>query len=208
MMLKHYSPIRSNSRIMVLLPMMMVITLMFCTNQKETDYSDLYSSKIYQEPELHFDGNRSKELGISGAQFTSSGEPFTGTQKVYYTENDSLYMELFFEDGINTGSVMYQDGNVIRQKHTTYLNSRHTQEMYFNDLLVYQDIPPSKTEDGMGHARLWHRSNGKLAFEVFYTGDKVYQGLMTEYDEEGNIIMQERYEDGELVETIKEREGP
>ncbi|MCH2450170.1 MAG: hypothetical protein MK198_08485 [Gracilimonas sp.] len=54
-------------------------------------------------------------------------------------------------------------------------------------------------------SEIWHRSNGELAFEVFYTGDYVYQGLMTEYDEEGNIIMQERYEDGEMIEKIKDK---
>lgn len=188
-------PLRSYPKKTVLFPILMAVALMFCTNQ--TDYAlEIH----YQVPELHFDGKRSKELGITYAQFASSGEPFTGTQKVYYTENDSLYMELFFDDGINIGSVMYKDGNVIRQSHTLS-NSHHPREMYVNDVLIYQDIPPSKTEDRMGHARQWHK-NGQLSFEAYYTGERVWQGLMTEYDKEGNIIKQERYEDGELVEKI------
>lgn len=181
-----------------------ILTLISST---ETRPDTMTPEVHYAIPELHFDGKRSEELGIpltSGAHFTSSGELFTGTQKVYYTENNSLYMELFYEGGINIGSIMYRDGDVVRQKHTLS-NSNHTKEMYVNDVLIYQDIPPSKTEDGMGHFRSWHK-NGQLSFEVFYTGDMVRQGLMTEYDEEGNILMQERYEDGELVETIKERE--
>jgi antitoxin component YwqK of YwqJK toxin-antitoxin module len=78
-------------------------------------------------------------------------------------------------------------------------------EMYINGMMNYKDVRPHESKDGLGHVRIWHRSNGELAFEAFYTGDKVYQGLMTEYDEDGNIIMQERYEDGELIETIKEK---
>ncbi|MDZ7806213.1 MAG: hypothetical protein U5K71_03760 [Gracilimonas sp.] len=208
MMLKEFSPIRSGSKGMLLIPVLLIATLMFCTTQKETDYSDLIPKKTYSVPELHYDGNRSEELGIPltmGAQFTSSGELFTGTKKIYNTDNDSLRMELFFKDGINTGSVEYKDGNVWRSKRGRYLDNYHFKEMYKNETLIYKDVPPSETEDGLGHIRQWHE-NGQLSFESFYygpIGDRLDQGLMTEYDEEGNVIMQERYEDGELVETIK-----
>jgi len=208
MMMKEFSALRSGSKGMLLIPVLLITTLMFCTTQEKTDYSDLIPKKTYSVPELHYDGNRSEELGIPltmGAQFTSSGELFTGTKKIYNTDNDSLRMELFYKDGINTGSVEYEDGNVWRIKRGRYLDSPHFKEMYKNGILIYKNVPPSETEDGLGHVRQWHE-NGQLAFEAFYSGpigDRLDQGLMTEYDEEGNIIMQERYKDGELVEKIK-----
>lgn len=216
MMGKKISKIKVGAVWLFVLPLSVALIIVFSAqtdNYPQTismqEIWDSMPQTTYQEPELHYDGNRSKELGIPltlGAQYTSSGELFTGTQKVHYTENDSLYMELFYKDGINTGSVIYRDGDTVRQVHGIYKDRRElAQKMYFNGMLDYEDIRPRENEDGLGHVRIWHRSNGELAFEAFYTGDKVYQGLMTEYDEEGKIIMQERYEDGELIETIKEK---
>ena len=150
------------------------------------------------------DGKRDKELGKPlGTHYTSSGKPFTGTRKIYYSDTDSLHMKQTFEKGIQTGAVIYYDnGDTVRQKHGVYLNKPHLKKMYKNGILVYENVPPTQSKDGMGHVRLWHK-NGQLSVEHSYTGDQVKQGLLTEYDEEGNITMQERYEDGELVETIK-----
>lgn len=202
MMFRQCSPFLSGSKTVLFLPILTFLALTFCS--QKADHSDPQTSKIYHVPELDFDGKRSEELGKPLAtHYTSSGEPFTGTQKVYHTENDRLHMEMFFEDGINTGSVTYEeDGDVIRQKHDRYLNEPYTKEIYVNEVLVHQNIPPTKSEDGIGHLRGWHE-NGQLSIEISYTGDQMYQGLLTEYDEEGNVIKQERYEDGELVETIK-----
>ncbi|GAA5520649.1 hypothetical protein LQ318_02860 [Aliifodinibius salicampi] len=201
MMFRQYSPFRSGSKTALLWPFLALLTLTFCS--QKADYSDSKTSKIYHDPELHFDGELSEELGKPLAtHYTSSGEPFTGTQKVYYTENDSLHMELYFEDGLNTGSVQYKDGDTIRIKSGIYQKFPRLQEMYVNDHLVYKDVFPTESEDGMGNIRMWH-NNRQLSVKVNYTGDQVYQGLMTEYDKEGNIITQERYEDGEMVEKIK-----
>ena len=203
-MIREFSLFRTGSKSLLLLPLLVLLILTFCS--KKTDDSDSNSSKLYHVPELHLDFDRSEKLGIPralAARFTTSGELFTGTQKVYFTKNDSLYMELYFEDGISTGSRMTMDGDIIRQVHGVYLNEPlFAKEMYVNDNLAIQNILPTESEDGMGHLSSWH-NNGQLSFEVTYTGDQVYQGLMTEYDEEGNIITQERYKDGELVEKIK-----
>ncbi|NGP88470.1 M56 family metallopeptidase [Fodinibius halophilus] len=200
MMVRPFSLLRSGSKTVLLLPILALLTLTFCN--KEREYKD--QSPHYSDIELHFDKKRNEELGKPiDTHYTSSGEPFTGTQKIYYTENDSLYMEMYFEDGLNTGSVMYEeDGDVVRQKHGRYLDFTYTKEIYINEHLVYQNIPPTESEGGMGHLRGWHK-NGQLSYEVSYTGDRVEQGIMTEYDEEGNIITQERYEDGEVVEKIQ-----
>jgi hypothetical protein len=208
MMLRSYSSVRSGSKTLLLLSLLTLLTLTFCS--KKSDHSNIIPipSTTYSVPELHYDGNRSLELGIPltlGVQYTSSGEQFTGTQRVYYKENDSLHMELYFEDGFNTGSLLTRDGDIYQQKRTVYMEIPHFEEININGILVYKDLHPGKSENGMGHIRLWH-NNGQLALEAFYTGytgNKVGQGIKTEYDEEGNITLQERYENGELVEKIK-----
>lgn len=202
-MAQKFSVHQSGTKTMLLLPLLALFTLTFCT--KKADSPEVSLSKKYSVPELQYNAARSAELGIPttwGAHFTNSGELFTGTQRIYFTANDSLIMELFFEDGINTGSVMQMDEAVVRQVHGIYLDSPYLKEMYFNEMLAYEDVPPTENEDGVGYKRTWHR-NGQLGAEVSYTGRNIYHGLMTEYDEEGNIIKQDRYENGELVEKIK-----
>lgn len=200
---------RSGSKKLVILPMLALLTLTFCS--KEPDLSDVKLSDFiepttYTDVKLQYDADRSEELGVPFfAQYTSNGDLFTGTQNVYYVKNDSLYMELYYEGGFNTGSLMTKNGDIYLQKHTLYMDKPHLEEMYVNEVLVYQDLNPGKTEDVLGHVRLWHR-NGQLSFESYYTGytgNKLDQGLMTEYDEEGRIISQEMYEDGELIEKVK-----
>ncbi|WP_340105152.1 hypothetical protein [Rhodohalobacter sp. 8-1] len=209
MMLNFYPIAQSGLGKLRLLPLLALLTLTFCS--KEPDLSDIKLSDLiepttYTDVKLQYDADRSEELGVPFfAQYTSNGDLFTGTQKVYYVENDSLHMELYYEDGFNTGSLMTKDGDIYLQKSDLYLDKPHLEEMYVNEVLVYQDLHPGKTEDGLGHVRLWHR-NGQLELESFYTGytgNKLKQGLMTEYDEEGRITIQQRYEDGELVEKIK-----
>ena len=204
MMFRSYSPLRSCSKSLLLLPVLALLVLTFCI--KKSDYADPNSDRLYHVPELHVDFNRSEELGIPralAARFTASGELFTGTQKIYYTENDSLYMEYYFKDGIEKTVIHYEeDGDINRLEKGRYLNEPIIKEIYNNGNLAYENVPPTESEDGMGHVRLWH-NNGQLSVEHSYTGDQVKQGLMTEYDEDGNITRQKRYEDGELVEMIK-----
>ena len=200
-MFPHYFLFRSGLKTALLLPIVVLLT--FCSKEKEAEYPQ----STYSNVELHLDGKLDDKLGKPlGTHYTSSGEPFTGTRKIYYSDTDSLHMKQFFEDGIQTGAVIYYDsGDTVRQKHGIYQNVPHLKEMYRNGNLVYKDIPPAEGKDGMGHTRMWH-DNGQLSVEVSYTGftpNKEYQGLMTEYDKEGNITKQVRYKDGEVIETIK-----
>ncbi len=208
MMMKPYSLTRTGSKKLVLIPLIAALTLTFCTKEKEptvVNLSDIIQPTVYYDIELYSDADRSEKLGLPFfAKYTSSGELFTGTKRVYHAETDSLHMKLFYEDGLNTGALMTMNGNIHRNKNRIYLGKPHIEEMYVNEVLVYQDIPPSDNEDGLGRIRTWHR-NGKLSVELFYTGytgNKLYQGLMTTYDEEGNITEQKRYEEGVLVEQV------
>jgi hypothetical protein len=214
MMSSSKSILRALPKMLLAVSMLSMLTFISCTDTRSIP--EIYTSEdlaamfgtTYSDVALHYDGKRSEELGIPltlGAQFTSSGELFTGTQSIYYKENDSLYMELYYKDGINVGSVSFRNGEIFRIVRGIYLSMAHTREMYVNEVLVYEDVPPAENGDELGRNRLWHR-NGQLAFEGFYTGfmgNSVAQGLRTEYDEEGNMTSQERYEDGELIEKIK-----
>ncbi len=206
MMFRTRSRLRSWSKTALLLPLLALLTLTFCSRKTVYSDSDLFPNKtFYSVPKLHANPKRSKKLGIpvtDGAQFTSSGVPFTGIKKVYYTRNDSLYMKQYYKDGIETGALMYRDGDSTRQKLDWSLHKPNLKESYTNGVLVYKDILPSESKDGMGHVRMWHK-NGQLAFEVSYTGDHVKQGLMTEYDKKGNVIKQVRYKNGKVMEKIK-----
>lgn len=206
MMFRTHSRLRSGSKTALILPLLALLTLTFCSRKTVYSKSDLFPNKTYYSvPKLHANPKRSEKLGIpttDGAQFTSSGKPFTGTKKIYYTKNDSLYMKQYYKDGIETGSLAYRDGDTIRQEYDWSLHKPNLKESYINGVLVYKDILPSESKDGMGHIRQWYK-NGQLSFEVSYTGNHVYQGFMTEYDKKGNIIKQDRYKDGKVVEKIK-----
>lgn len=56
------------------------------------------------------------------------------------------------------------------------------------------------TENGMGFTREWH-PNGQLKFEMGWDENREYHGLMTKWDEEGNILDQENYSHGKKVEV-------
>lgn len=66
------------------------------------------------------------------------------------------------------------------------------------DVEEWQDI----SSGSLGYHKTWH-PNGQLKYEAYFESNIQYEGLKTFYDENGNIIQQERYENGELVETIK-----
>ena len=200
-MVQPHLPFRIGSKAAIILPILAFLILTSCT--KKTEQSNQKTGDIYYNINLHLDGKRSEQLGVpADAYYTPSGELFSGVQKGYYSENDSLYMEEYFKDGINTKSVFYmKNGNVNRLIHTRYLNKSVPKEIYTNGVLLYQNVPPTESKDGMGHLRTWHK-NGQLGTKVSYTGEQAYQGLATEYDKEGKIIKQERYKDDEVVEQL------
>ena len=87
MIFEFYSMTRSVSKKLLLIPLLALLTLTFCSKESERSVikiSDVIEPTTYTDVELHSDYKRSEELGIPFfAKYTSSGELFTGTQKVY-----------------------------------------------------------------------------------------------------------------------------
>ncbi|HET8865051.1 MAG TPA: M56 family metallopeptidase [Gracilimonas sp.] len=211
MMIKNTSPLRSFSKRMLLLPILMATTLMFCTNKNENDYSRKITDNndaLYSTVDLYFDNDRAEELGLLKdgpmIKFDKSGTPFTGTQQYRYVVNDSLFSETIYVDGITTSTTAYhKDGSLMGKYEFGYVEDKFWATKHYNeDGLLIEEWQTPESEDSLGYIKQWHQ-NGQLKFEMTYKKGMKYHGLMTLYDEEGEIIEQERYEDGKLVEKIK-----
>lgn len=208
MMLKHYSPIRSYSIKMILFPVLLIVTIMFCTRQPDYPINITGNNDVlYSTVDLNMNPPRSEELNIEkrgmGIRYDSEGNPFTGTQQFRYVENDSLFNEVVYENGLMKSSVGYgKSGNALDRFEYGYIGDQYKMVNHIkpNGFIAeeWEDAKPGE----LGYHKQWH-PNGQLKYEAYFEGNIEYEGLMTLYNEEGEIIEQQRYEDGELVETIK-----
>ncbi len=209
MMVRQFSPLRSYSKKVVLLPVLLALTLMFCTTQNESEYPrNLSGNELYSNVELSQNPDRADELGIEnrgfGIMFDKTGTPFTGTQQMRYVDNDSLFSETIYVDGVLKSTTAYhEDGSLMGRHEYDYVGDGFATIKEFNEhgLLIEEWISPT-TDDRLGSIKQWY-PNGQLKFEMTYKKGMIYHGLMTMYNDDGEIIEQERYEDGELVEKIK-----
>lgn len=134
--------------------------------------------------------------------YYKSGESYTGKQTYRYSKTDNLFSEAEFENGLRTKTIGYErDGSGIRWHHEyEYIDGELAKTVTFfpdgqkNMEVIYANT----TDDGIGITRYWH-PNGQLNFEMSWIEDHKYHGLMTKWDEEGNILEQENYENGEPV---------
>jgi len=210
MMGKNISRNRSISIKMIIAPVVLCLSLMFCTTQNENEYPRMVtgnSDELYSNVDLYLNPDRADELGIEkrgfGIMFDKTGTPFTGIQQMRYIENDSLFSETVYVDGaLKSTTAYHKDGSLIGKTEYEYVGDQSANIMEYNEhgLLVGEWI--SSTDDSLGSIKHWH-PNGQLKFEMTHKKGMLYHGLMTSYNAEGEIIEQERYEDGELVEKIK-----
>ncbi|MEX0608083.1 MAG: hypothetical protein WD016_04145 [Balneolaceae bacterium] len=129
-------------------------------------------------------------------QYLKSGEPFTGTQTYRYTKTDSLYSVTTFQEGFRSQSTGYSQDNGSVLWRIAFIGSEISKrEEYYADgtkkmewLLAGPGVEESYT-------KYWHE-NGQLSFEMFWNEQNQYHGVMTKWDEEGNILEQESYENG------------
>lgn len=208
MMLKHYSPIRSYSIKMILFPVLLIVTIMFCTRQpdypiKITGNNDL----LYSTVDLYVNPPRSEELNIErrgmGIRYDSKGNPYTGTQQFKYVKNDSLFSEVKYEGGIMKSSVGYdKSGNALVRFEYSYIGDQYkmVKQIKPNGFIVEEWKDAESNE--LGYHKQWH-PNSQLKYEAYFEGNTEYEGLMTLYNETGEIIKQQLYKDGEMIETLK-----
>ena len=208
MMGKKFSALQSGTKSLMLAPILLATALMFCTQQPDYPIKMPASNDVlYSTVDLYVNPPRSEELNIEkrgmGIRYDSEGNPFTGTQQYRYVKNDSLFNEVVFEKGIMKSSVGYdKSGNTLDKYEYGYIGDQYkmVKQIKPNGFIVeeWKDATP----DELGYHKQWH-INGQLKYEAYFEGNIEYKGLMTLYNEEGNVVEQERYEDGEIVETIK-----
>ena len=152
---------------------------------------------------------------------------FTGERAFYNERTGNVAWIDTFERGLNTKTVFVDEtlitNNGAFELHHIYKNDEQIEMVAYNKdkAVVYKwETSDSMTRhygpneqltldshseiiDGkrVHSLREWH-PNGQLKFEM--TSDSLgYQGFMTLYDEQGDVLQQERYKDGELIEKIK-----
>lgn len=202
MMGKELSIPKILGRKIVLIPLMSALLLTFCTSvsdngNKRPRYDIELVKKVISDHRY-----------ATYVWFDEKGERYTGTQKIISKETGEVIGENIYENGLLIKLKYHhgEDSDISHSEHE-YKDSTGielaTRTYYKNDQIMMEGIYPVVSNDFIGTSKFWH-PNGELEFEMSYKNEFInYHGLMTTYNEEGDIIEQERYEDGELIEKIK-----
>lgn len=166
------------------------VTMPGCTSEEEP------TGALYSNVDLEM------KLPDGGAHFRLlDGEPFTGEQIFRYVKNDSLFVVNKFNEGLRQQTIAYnEDGSIKGTYKYKYKNGHFVggTEYYSDGSKKLDWLQGGASEDGLGFTKEWH-PNGQLKFEMQWDENNQYHGLMTKWDEQGNIIAQEKYEHGKQV---------
>ena len=204
MMVKESSILSLAARKIILLPVILSVVLIFCTETKTPD------DVLYPSVKLSYGAEE-----INGYMHTVAknrdGELFTGTQIMRFKKDDRLFGHTNYKNGIAESATRF-DSTGARIDHFNYTTIEgdfrlkdRTIIVDDKEVLIEEWIYPHETEDGIGSYKQWHK-NGVLKSEATFRKGFQYFGLVTVYDEYGKIIEQARYEDGKEVEVIVESE--
>ncbi len=225
-MMKRHSFLKSSSKKAAVLTFLMAWGLMFCTDLTEPklvhingeEYQTFFGGAEFSEP-LYFKTNELDRLRNSKSarkinalrHYNSRGELMTGT--VSMTSYDGyLLSERVLQDG-RALKITYYDslGKELGRVEFDYDESGqiiHTKDFYRNNLRNEIIYPPLNNDSLTVYKNYY--ANGRLKNSYNSKSDKyppVYHGIMTSYDEQGNILEQERYDNGKSIEVIKTRES-
>ena len=210
-MIKSSSLFRSFSKGAFVIPAFGLLAFLFCAESNPEDsgfmtYPMIYNLSadvelVYPDP---LDTQESELLYRS-----TDGELYSGVVTYLEQETNQLHSRQFFENGLMVSSIDYdEDGNQFVRLEYIFDNGIQAGFRQFgpDDLIIREWVGTPEPDDSLTMIREWH-PNGQLKFEMLASeGEKhtlLYQGLMTLYDEQGNILEQELYKDGELIEKIK-----
>jgi hypothetical protein len=224
MMSSNLSTWRAYPKILFTISLLTVLGLISCTETEEwpdrmtwQEVHDKVPPKTYVDVELKSDGVTGLYHPLderTGKFIGPNGEPYTGERNTYSVDTDLvIYKETIVDGKVtrrefpnydSTGAYQYKSVSIPSldengNKVTTYYSDRLTDSLTLN----FETIKGSELQ-----THNFYYPNGQIQMSASYlwnTTDKdlLKHGLVTEYDEEKNIIMQERYENGELIETIK-----
>jgi len=138
----------------------------------------------------------------------SDGNPYSGEHCWLYRINDEVARKEFYEDGKQTlVEIFNEDGSQFvsyKSEFTTDENGvrylKHIQKFDSSEQFLAFD---AKWDQNIHTVREYFE-NGQLRYEFSFNTEKnKYEGFAFLYDEQGNLLKQERYENGILIETIK-----
>ncbi|MAL18296.1 MAG: hypothetical protein CL670_02450 [Balneola sp.] len=220
MMGKKISKVKVGAVWLFVLPLSVALIIVFSAQTDEypktismQEIWDSMPPTTYQDVELEYDGPSGLYHPLdehSGVLIGPNGKPYTGERNTYSVDTESMIQKETVVNGKitqtefhmydSTGAYQYksvvipsldEDGNTV----STFYNDRLSDSLTLSMKKI--------NTDSLIINKAWH-PNGQLAWEFQMKipgGGR--QGLATVYDENGAIIEQERYEDGELVEKIK-----
>lgn len=223
MMGKSISKVKVGAIWLFLLPLSVALIIVFSAQTDSypqtmsmQEIRDSLPPTTYTDVDLESDGPTGLYHPLderTGVLIGPNGEPYSGERNTYSVDKDSvIYAETIVDGKVtrsefpkydSTGAYQYrsvvipsldEDGNTV----SSYYSDQHTDSLVLNMEKI--------DTDSLITTKAWH-PNGQLAweFQMKVPGGGRH-GLTTVYDENGAITEQERYEDGELVETIKQRE--
>ena len=204
MMGNEFSPIRSSSKSILSIFFISVVSFVFCTQ------TEINSDELYTNVQLQLVSSPYQQVQDSGSYHNSKmydleGKLFTGTQNYFFKKNDQLFTSVTFKKGIRTKEQTFKKSGEewyrVEIEYDFEKDERISFRGYDLGTLTLEIIDSSSVHSGMHLYREWH-PNGLLKFEST-SNELGSQGLMTLYDQNGNILEQELYNDGELVEKIK-----
>ncbi len=181
-----------------------LILLNSCTNNAG------HPIEIYTENEyLSFIAeNKSPRGSHWGTYFDSNGDPYTGEVNWYFKINDELARKEFYDNGKQIrvdiydkeGNWVWFSKNEISEDENGIKYLEHFQKTENDSIFLAFDL----IWNDNSHTVKEYYLNGQLKYQYNYnTIVNRVDGMAYKYDQEGNLLKQERYEDGILIETIK-----
>ena len=173
------------------------------TSEAVTDYFRV-DKRVYGPDDTYFTGvqtHTSSETGLLG--WESVYENGLVVERIDY-DDDGVFSgrtEYEYEDVlISATRVFDEENNLIQNSRTSYNEEKVKDQQVFYKGKIW--VEKRNLENGLFNFREYHQGIEKLKFEMF-SNDSGYQNLMTLYDEQGDMLQQERYKNGELIEKIK-----
>lgn len=223
---------RESSRLMMrakqfaIVPIMLSLLVIFGAKERPTSSQEsLYKSTLgkdyivyqfiseegyYSDTILHIPVEPTSEFPHLKRAFDENGDPFTGQQSWYFKGNDDLVHVYTYENGYRTEVKRYEKPGKLKQKQLmVYENGQRVESKnYVYEAGQERLLSYSKTVNGVITTTDLFES-GKIRSEWSFkwkgTRDQPPRahGKMTSYDEQGNIVRQSLWDNGELIEVIK-----
>ena len=220
MMGKKISKIKVGAVWLFVLPLSVALVIVFTAQTDEYPQTismqeiwDSLPPTTYYDVELESEGPNGLYHPLderAGILIGPDGEPYTGERNTFSVDTDSVtYTETIVDGKVtrsefpmydSTGAYQYrsvntysldEDGNKVTISYTDRLT----------DSLVLSDI--LSENDSLSTYVIYH-PNGQIGQEFQIRPEFGLHGIATVYDERGVIIGQRRYDNGELIEEIKE----